>query len=169
MSKSYCQAQPQLKFQLSSAGLYSWFFPPPIHLGKYQNCLIQPELLKQSMLGQWGDLKSSSDKFQHGDKFSSGRQISYAKLFFITLSYYQHHCDGFLLTYLVFVTVMNFHHSDEFSSPRWTRLGCLLLCHSHIELRLRLRSSWGWYCGWGWSEFDIRFSRSLVEIELRLR
>ena len=44
----------------------------------------------------------------------------------------------------------------------------LLLCHSHIKLRLRLRLSWGWYWGWGWNEIDMRLSRSLVEIELRL-
>ena len=50
----------------------------------------------------------------------------------------------------------------------------LLLCHSHIELRLRLRLSWDWYWGlrliWGchWNEVEMRSSRSLVEIELRL-
>ena len=49
------------------------FFPtkPPTPPGKYQNGLKQPELVKQRLLGQLGDLKSPSDKFQHCGIYSS--------------------------------------------------------------------------------------------------
>ena len=33
--KAFCQAQPQLKLQLGSVGLYSLFFPPSTHPQKY--------------------------------------------------------------------------------------------------------------------------------------
>jgi len=46
----------------------------------------------------------------------------------------------------------------------------LLLCHSHIELRLKLRFIFRLrlILGLRWSEVEMRLSRSLVEIELRL-
>ena len=64
-------------------------------------------------------------------------------------------------------------NSSSKGMHRINKIG-LILCHSHIKLRLRFRLSWDWYWGlrliWGchWNEVEMRSSRSLVEIELRL-